>query len=275
MDKLHQDIVMAQQLVSGSKTNISGTAFHNTSVIYKGTNERQVDYHHHLLDKKDILTTLGSSDQVLNSMLVNPNTITAFDISRFPKYFLYLKLAAVLNLSYEEFLDFFFESTTTSGIYDEMYDKISKSLPTDDKEFWDSLFSYFDWYDIYESSMFSRETVITSYHITQNPYLTKENYYKLRDLIPTINLQTKEGNIYTMDFDQEYDFINLSNIWNYNNPHDHKSLLKKLPLRVGGEAISYAYDLSDKVRDFFQDENMTFEQFPESKAGVFVYTKKG
>lgn len=274
MNKLHQDIIMAQKLVSGSKSNINGTAFHNTSVIYKGTNEKQIDYQHHILGKKDILTTLGSSDQVLNSMLVSPNSITAFDISRFPKYFLYLKLAAVLNLSYEEFIYFFFESTTTSEIYDDMYDKISNSLPKDDKEFWDSLFSYFDWYDIYESSMFSRETVIPSYHIRQNPYLTKENYYCLRELIPAISLKTKEGNIYTMDFDQDYDFINLSNIWNYNNPHHHKELLRRLPLRVGGEAISYSYDLSDKVKDFFQDENITFEQFPDSKAGIFVYTKK-
>ena len=52
MNKLHQDIIIAQQLVSGSKSNINGTAFHNTSVIYKGTNEKQVDYHHHILGKK-------------------------------------------------------------------------------------------------------------------------------------------------------------------------------------------------------------------------------
>ena len=104
--------------------------------------------------------------------------------------------------------------------------------------------------------------------------MTEENYYRLRELIPTINLQTKVGNIYTMDFEKEYDFINLSNIWNYNNPNIHKELLKRLPLRVGGQAISYSYDLSDKVRNFFQDENISFEQFPDSKAGVFVYTKK-
>ena len=274
MENLHQDIVTAQQLVSGKISNISTTAFHNNSVIYKGTNEKQASYHHYLDGKKDILTALGSSDQVLNSMLVEPQSITAFDISRFPKYFLYLKLAAVQNLSYEEFIKFFFESTSTSEMYDDIYDEISDSLPDEDKEFWDSLFSYFDWYDIYESSLFSRETVIPSYHVTQNPYLTKENYYRLRDIIPRVKLQTKVGNIYTMNFDQEYDFINLSNIWNYNNPNNHKEFLKRLPLRVGGEAISYAYDLSDKVRCFFQDENVSFEQFPDSKAGVFVYTKK-
>ncbi len=272
--KLHNDIVTAQRLVSGCATNINGIAFHNDSIIYKGTNERQVEYHHHLIGKKDILTTMGSSDQILNSMLVNPNSITAFDISRFPKYFLYLKLAAVLNLSYEEFMFFFFESTNTSEIYDDLYDRIEPSLPKDDKEFWDSLFSYFDWYDIYNSSLFSRETIIPSYHVTQNPYLSKENYYKLRDIIPRVKLKTKIGNIYTMDFDEDYDFANLSNIWNYNDPRLHKELLTRLPLRVGGEAISYSYNLSDEVRNFFQDESISFEQFPESKAGVFVYTKK-
>ena len=274
MTKLHDDIVFAQQLVSGSKINIATDTFHASSVIYKGTNEKQVDYHHYLYGKKDILTALGSSDQVLNSMLVQPNSITAFDISRFPKYFLYLKLAAVLNLPYEEFLEFFFESTTTSEIYDEMYDDISQSLPKEAKEFWDSLFSYFDWFDIYNSSLFSRETIITPYHVKQNPYLSKENYYKLRSLIPSIKLETKIGNVYTMDFDQEYDFINLSNIWNYNPPQMHKELLKRLQLREGGEAISYAYDLSDIVRKFFEDENISFEQFKETKSGVIVYTKK-
>jgi hypothetical protein len=41
MERLHQDIVTAQQLVSGKISNIAATAFHNNSVIYKGTNEKQ------------------------------------------------------------------------------------------------------------------------------------------------------------------------------------------------------------------------------------------
>ena len=65
-------------------------------------------------------------------------------------------------------------------------------------------------------------------------------------------------------------FLVLGNLVNINM----FELLRRLPLRVGGETISYSYDLSDKVKDFFQDENITFEQFPDSKAGIFVYTKK-
>ena len=38
MEKLHQDIITAQQLVSGKTSNIGNTSFHNNSVIYKVTN---------------------------------------------------------------------------------------------------------------------------------------------------------------------------------------------------------------------------------------------
>lgn len=206
-------------------------------------------------------------------MLENPDSITGFDISSFPKYFLYLKLAALQTLSQEDYIDFFFESPDTSERYDDIYDLMREKLSTENKEFWDSLFNFFDWYDIYNSSLFSRETVIAKNVIRQNPYLQGINYNKLKDLIPQITLKTKTGNIFDMSFDDEYDFINLSNIMYYNDPTSYKKLLQRLPLVKNGQALTYLYKLQPQLIDFFQEDEFSFEKFEEETA-IMIYTKK-
>ena len=270
---LKQDIITAQQIVSGHTSNLKEDAFHNTSIIYKSTNERPINYQHHLKGKNNILSVIASGDQIINAILENPTCITGFDISAFPKYFLYLKLAAIQTLSKETYLDFFFESPDTSERYDDIYDLIRKHLSTDNKEFWDSLFNFFDWYDIYNSSLFSRETVIAQNTVEKNPYLQGINYNKLKDLIPRTTLKTKTGNIFDMSFDEDYDFINLSNILYYNDPNQYKELLRRLPLTHNGKALTYIYKLQPQLIDFFKEDEFSFEKF-EEEASIMIYTKK-
>lgn len=273
---LKQDIIYAQQIVSGKTSNITTSPYHSTSVIYKSTNEQLIKYQIHLKGTDKVLVVIASGDQILNTILESPTSITGFDISNFPKYFLYLKLAGVQSLPKEEFLDFFFDSPDTSERYDDIYDRIRQYLSVDNKEFWDDLFNYFDWYDIYNSSLFSRETVIASNAINQNLYLQGDNYERLRYLIPTISLKTKTGNIFDMDFTEDYDLINLSSILYYNDPTEYKKLLERLPLRDKGKAITYIYKLQPQLRDYFHEDEYSFESFTskEDSSGIMIYTKK-
>ena len=51
-----------------------------------------------LVDRKKVLSTIASGDQILNSILYGAKDIEGFDISVFPKYYLNLKIAAIKNL---------------------------------------------------------------------------------------------------------------------------------------------------------------------------------
>ncbi len=155
---------VAQSIVRGNYSNLNGkTTFHSESFIYKKTNEKLNEFIDLLLNKDKVLSVIGSGDQILNTLLTKPSKIDAFDISVFPKFFLKLKIASIKSLSRDEYIKFFF-STTETGLdeyYDDLYfDKIRKELDSETEDFWTYLFQYNDWYDIYNSTLFSSESVI-------------------------------------------------------------------------------------------------------------------
>lgn len=115
------------------------------------SNERIQDYVDYLLNKKRILSVIGSGDQIINMLISSPEHIDCFDISVYPEYFLNLKLAALQTLTQEEFLNFFFSSAKTSldEYYDDLYfEKMRKRLTKKYREFWDALLNYTNWYEI-------------------------------------------------------------------------------------------------------------------------------
>ena len=274
---MQDDITLAQKIVGRSYSNISSTStFHDHSVIYKSSNEKLSNINKYFKNKNNILTVISSSDQIINSILEGIVNIDAFDISTFPKYFLFLKLAAIKKLSKEEYIDFFFETPTTKEIYDDLYDVIRQDLSKENKEFWDSLFDYFDWYDIYNSTLFSSEFMNKKTIIEENVYLKEENYNKLKSMIDSVNINTYTGNILNLNnlYSKEYDIIYLSNIINYVDKIEYKKLLDKFNLSEKGIVLTYFYEITENIRNFFNENNYTFDNFENSKSGVMVYKRK-
>lgn len=274
---MHDDITLAQKIVGGSYLNMSNNCtFHEFSAIYKSSNERLSNINKYLKNKKNILIVISSGDQIINSILEGSVNIDTFDISHFPSYFLFLKLAAIKNLSREEYIDFFFESPTTSEKYDDLYYLIRKDLDKTLKQFWDSLFDYFDWYDIYNSRLFSSEFMSKNIIIEENKYLEKENYKKLKSMISSININTYTGDILNLDdlYTKDYDIIYLSNIINYVNILDYKELHKKFNLSEEGIILTYFYEITENIKNFFNENNYTFDNFQNTKSGVMVYKRK-
>ena len=154
---------VAQSIVRGNYSNLNGkNTFHSESFIYKKTNEKLNEFIDLLLNKDKVLSVIGSGDQILNTLLTKPSKIDAFDISAFPKFFLKLKIASIKSLSRDEYIKFFFSTTETflDEYYDDLYfDKIRKKLDDESEDFWTYLFQYNDWYDIYNSTLFSSESV--------------------------------------------------------------------------------------------------------------------
>ena len=267
----------AQRIVSRAEFNFGDKEmFHNTSAIYKISNERIQDYYEYFRNRDKALMVIASGDQILDSILEGVREIDAFDISVFPKYFMYLKMAAIKALKREEYLDFFYEATNRAEVYDDMYDRISEFLGEESKEFWDGLFNFFDWQDIYNSTLFSSEPYMVATAISQNRYLqTDEMYDLLRRNLDDVVIRTYEGDIFEIasSLSEPYDLVYLSNIFYYNDANDYKRLLGELKLTDNGIALTYVYRMHEKLTNFFDSEEYDFKKFVNTDAGIMIYHK--
>lgn len=272
----------ALSTINASNLNNKKTMFHSTSPIYKTSNERLEEYHKLLLSKKRILSVIASGDQIINSMIIKPETIDCFDISLYPKYYLMLKIAAIRTLTLDEYFEFFLEDTLTTKdeIYDDLYFyKIRSALDKEFKEFWDALFNHTDWYEIYNSTLFSSEPTNKTIAQTRNQYLLKDNYVKLKSIIPKINLNFYDGNILDINsqFIAKYDLIYLSNIVTYVDKLKYKEMLYKLPLEKQGLIITYMFGNIDRYREFFNEKEFSIDIFPTNnpndESGLLLFKK--
>ena len=271
---LKEDIIKAQKIVSNSSTNIvSDTPFHKDSFVYRATNENISKYQEYLKNRENTLSIIASGNQILNSIYEGNKNITGFDISTFPKYYLELQIASLNTLKLKDFLNFIYGDISDEE-FDDIYSSIHPILEEDSKVFWDSLFNFFDYSEVVNSTLFSKEVVHPKSVVEKNIYLqNEENYQKLKDNIKKANLKYITGNIFnlTKELDEEYDFINLSSIIYYNQLNEYKIMLEALPLMDNGEALTYLYK-TNSFLDYFS--NCNFHKFKDTDSGVMIYQKK-
>lgn len=274
---LHNDIVKAQRIVSGAEYNFGNTnMFHNSSAVYKISNERIQDYEKYLRKRNKVLSVIGSGDQILNCILNGTKDIDAFDISVFPKYFLELKMAAIKALTIDEYIDFFYEVTNRDEVYEDMYYRIAIYLGNDICEFWDSLFNFFEWKEIYNSTIFSSEPNIASNAINQNKFLqSEEEYNRLREELDNVKISYYEGDILELSsyLRESYDLVYLSNIVYYCNKNKYKEMLGNLNLTDKGISLTYFYKMQGQAMKYFQGTNISFEKFDTVDSGIMISSK--
>jgi len=220
---------LAQLIVRGEYINFDfrgNNVFENHSAIYRFSNENINGYFHHLENKNNVLTAIGSGAQVLNCILAGTRNFDAFDISIFLEYYLYLQIASIIALSKEDYLKYYFSDDRDELFCDDLYEKISDKLNGKYKEFWDTLYMFDDGIDIYNSLLFRRDLCLKEYVINCNPYLQHNNYEKLKNILEreNININTFVADITKTKFNNKYDLINLSNILSY---YYKESTLKK------------------------------------------------
>ncbi len=247
IDNQKDDIITAQKIVSRNFEDILDTNFYRNSGIYNFTNEviSSANYKREITNKSKILSVIGSGDQILNSILLGSKDITGFDISIFPKYYLLLKIGAIKTLSKDEFLNFF----SFIGKEEEMgitFDKISKYLDPVSLEFWESLYDYFEYYEVSSSMLFNSSYVNRKVAENYNPYLQDEkSYNELREKLQDVKLNLVDGNIYNLVkegyFKEPFDLANVSNILGYNKLKDNRELLEKIPLNKNAKILGYVF----------------------------------
>jgi len=206
-------------------------------------------------NNKKLLTVGSSGDQILNAFYNGARDITLFDINEYAKYYVYLKISAILSLSYKEFKLFFlkhYASPFEDNKYmfsKSLFDKIKDNLRIFDYEsylFFDELFSLYDG-KIIRSRMFDddedRKIVIKGF----NNYLRdEESYNKLKSIIRKITFKYVNGNIFSDDVEGTFDNVFLSNLCSITSLERLKALLEKIDknnLKSGSSVLlGYLWD---------------------------------
>ena len=264
--------ILAQGIVRGTKSNLKKECFHSHSFIYKKTNEQLEYVTEYFKEKKRILCVIGSGDQILNALTFFPEKIVGFDISVFPKFFLKLKLAGIMSLSRDEFIEFFFDVNYNSNedFYDDIFFyKIFPYLDEQSKNFWGFLFEYNEWYDIYNSPLFSSEVVIVKRALEQNVYLKEEKYKELKEIIPKVKIDFIVADIINTQIENDFDLIYLSNIMQYENVWKYKEKVKELTRNRKTEVLTYVFGEIDRVLEFFNDTKTVGISF--NKNGILIH----
>ncbi len=256
------------------------------------------------LRSKSVLSVGSSNDQVINSYMLGANVVDSFDINPFTKFFFDLKKAAILALSYEEYLEFFCYynypkkyARNKNAFSLESFNKIRIYLNGDSLVFWSTLFNTFSGIRI-RKKLFSKDEDFYKVVIHENAYLTRENFYILKKKI-----QKLKPTFYNVDFrdvsghlNRKYDYIMLSNIAMhiesmYESPiqefaRDIKNLAEFIN-ENGVMFISYLYDYDEKTKVkpywdlIYQREKIInslkdYKVFLESFVGVsgLIYNKE-
>jgi len=238
------------------------------------------------LQDKSLLTVGSSGDQVLNAYFKGCRDITLIDVNEFAKFYLYLKIGAIMSLSYTEFKEFFFLHGISTYYNKELFskrlfNKIKPTLRSIDYEsylFFDELFTLYDSKDIKENLM-KYDEVRNKAICEFNIYLKSRNtYYKLRELLikKLYNFTYINQDIYEFDSQEKYDNIFLSNLACYTNLDNFKILLQKLDkynLKDEGKMlISYLWNIKFDAKTY-EDEWAEIYKMPivREKIKEYIY----
>jgi len=256
---IREDVELAKTIIRSNSKQIP--LHSDCSSVYKTTNENMCDHNYVelLKNNKSVLSVIGSGDQILNAILYDSFNIDAFDINRFAKYYLEFKMAAVMTLSYDEYLSFFYDNKTFKR---KNYQRIVNNMKGDPQEFWDSIADYkgliigkdkFKPNRVYNSGLFIKGEIPRERAVIDNPYLNRENYYLLREKLKDARINYYKGNISELSksIDKSYDFVNLSNICMYTRGFllpqvdavekrdNYKSIVSNFKLNPNGKVLSY------------------------------------
>ena len=227
------------------------------SKIYPFITENTNGYIKHFdLENKSLLTVGSSSDQAINARLHNTKDITIIDICPFTKFYFYLKVAAILTLNYNEFLEFFcykdfpkFCNDNKNAFNKNKFNTLKPILRNLDYEsylFWDELFTLYP-NETIRRKLFSHDEYRLNILKKINLYLKDEETYnktkkEILKSLPTFII----GDIKRINLTKNYDNIWLSNIGKYLKLEEFKPLIDKMYKHLNPDGkllICYLYEI--------------------------------
>lgn len=260
--------------------------------IYPFTTENITGYMNDLdLSNKKIITVTGSSDHIINSILKGATEITTFDVNPLTKIYMDLKLAAMSQLSFEDFLQLFLYNTKKYIDNDiiSMFD-----MPEKSKKFWlNYLLQNNNNFDVITSKLFNTKYYNSDSKLWQNMYLNKESYNQVKELLKKCNIRFINANLNELHINENYDYMFLSNISDYinlmypeNGIYQYRDLMYCFLKNIRAIYFAYLYDIGngnprsdidclDKVQNLFDKIEIkkfrsALENEENTKDGVLI-----
>lgn len=205
--------------------------FNKVSQIYSFTTENIAGYFDYLqFENKNVLTVAASGDHIINAFYKDAKTVIGFDINYLALIFTELKLVALQQLEYEEFLQFFMINQRNNleknkGVlnYTIYKTKLKNHLSENAEKNWNILYQNFNnnGYELRNSYIFNNKYDSNNVKINSNLYLKSELAYniakeKIKDKeIILINSNYRDINCYHLPNLENCDIIIMSNISDY------------------------------------------------------------
>lgn len=246
-----EKVGLALKTINGSQILSENALFQK---IYPFTTENINGYLEKVNFNGNSILTVGSSgDQVLSTVLYGCKKAQVVDICPFSKEYFYLKMAAILTLDREEFLEFFSikdylgKQAINKNVFNiNVYRKIRDAIVDDEtREFWNYLFKKYSGLLLRERLFNVNDDSSKNFVKKANNYLiSDEEYNKLKTMVSDLVISFVIGNIFDIDLpeDQKFDHILFSNLITYNNPEDIVKLCKKyIPYLEDNGIMQVAY----------------------------------
>lgn len=229
------------------------------SPMYIYATEMVSEYYSKLdMKNKRVLSIIGSGDQIVNAYFFGAKEVLGFDINKYASFILELKVSALLNLTYLEFIKFFGKDMISGTLDINLYDKLKQNLSANTQKFFNKIYKEFkdDGKRLIKSDYFRQRAMIKSSAARINIYLKNEkNYLKCKNIIQNKSWRSLELDINDILISKKlkgkFDIINLSNVLNYLTGNtEEDSLLKVLTevtkkvgkkVKKGGLFFCYSY----------------------------------
>lgn len=198
----------------------------NYSRIYQNTTENVREYMMYCGKGggSSALVPTASGDQLIEAILNDYSNITCFDINRLTKYYVKLKLVAITCFSKREYVKFLYEDMLNI----DMFNYIKEYLDDDTRIFWEELFKNVNHKRICIALFRHLAATNNSYSGTcfskycadnYTSHMRESNYRKVQEKLNDTNIEFIDSDILDLisSLEKKYDFINLTNIYEYVN----------------------------------------------------------
>lgn len=202
--------------------------FNSLSKVYSFTTENIAGYFEYLdFINKNVLTVAASGDHIINAFYKGAESVCGFDINYLALIFTELKLVALQELKYEEFLQFFLinekddiKKNMNALDYWTYENRLKTHLSQNAVEILDTLYQNFNnnGYDLRNSYIFNNKYDNNTVKLKSNLYLKSEiDYNKAKESLKEkeiilLNSNYKDINLL---YATKCDIILMSNISDY------------------------------------------------------------
>lgn len=276
MNSFEKDLTNIMKM--SSTTTIRNNTF---ELIYPFTNENIKGYYKKFdFEDKSLLTVGSSCDQAINASFNNCHDITLMDICPYTKYYYYLKVSAIIALTYQEYLEFFYFNKNNNKNYFNANTfrtmiPVLKIISYESYLLWKEVIINFHPKEIQEN-IFSRDYYETSIIEQINPYLKNATkYLQARNNLLKTKINFINSNINKVRLNNKYDNIWLSNIFQFSDDYESiKKTIDKLYSHLnshGTMLVSYLYDCDSEHTQYTELYN-TLKNYYNLKTYDFTGT---